>query len=171
MDCQTISWSSKICLKRVSPAVVWAPETLWASMDKCGSMWICMDDQKSCVLMDMCGHVLCTPTCAQIWMRMDDQICVNLWACTYSRGHIFVSNLWACTSGRVGAPIFTRPYNSPTQVRVGMPIFTRPLPTKLFTRRLRLVHQVFQKIFSESFGNQQVTTLYLQRPKSTSAGV
>lgn len=71
---------------------------------------------------------------------------------------------WVC---KMGAPTMRRPCPG----HVGTPILTRPLSTKLFTRRLCLMRQVFQKLLAKIFGNQQVTTLYLQRPKSTSAGV
>ena len=68
---------------------------------------------------------------------------------------------------KMGAPTMRRPCPG----HVHEPILTRPLPTKLFTRRLCLTRQVFQKFLAKMFGNQQLTTLYLQRPKSTSAGV
>lgn len=68
---------------------------------------------------------------------------------------------------KMGAPTMKRPCPG----HVDTPILLRPLPTKLFTRRLRLVRQVFQNFLAKTFGNQQVTTIYLQRPKSTSAGV
>lgn len=64
-------------------------------MGERGQMWERVDISgcpKSHECVGKCGRNLCAATCVQIWVQMDDQICVNLWVRTYLSGHVFVSN-------------------------------------------------------------------------------
>lgn len=98
--------------------------------------------------------------------------CVNFGCQCDTCGHMFEGDLWAFRSSgggcaKMGAPTMRHPCPG----HVDMPIFAHPLPTKLFAHELRFTRQVFQKFLAKMFGNQSVTSIYLQCPKSRSAGV
>lgn len=163
---------AQICLKRGSSSACLGIRNIWADMDKYGCIWACEDAQFSrgylganvhpyvrhiwaCRLCKMCAQIL-----REFWVPMR-----YVWP--HVRGRFMgVQVVWRWVR-KMGAPTMRHPCPG----HVDMPIFAPPLPTKLFAHELRFTRQVFQKFLAKMFGNQSVTSIYLQCPKSRSAGV
>ena len=68
-------------------------------------MWVRLDAQFACGV----GRNLWTVVDAQYSVRVDAQICVNLWATTIVRGHVFVSDFWVSMTRGGGRAKWVRP--------------------------------------------------------------
>lgn len=133
------------CPKRGSPPCAWAPNNLWIR----GCEWPCMDAQISWAYMDERGHL-----CGRPKSR-----CLGRPCCIHVDAH-YRGACWMSMCAQDGRPTHThvgRPgrvdmdtQNGRVHVLTSMPravdtpISHTSSTTKLFTRRLRLVRQVFQ---------------------------